>query len=327
MGYGLLGVHVNATVGGLPEIMREWKPPLVVNLDHSDAWHDVKAASPQTIFVGRVLQALEPDFNDPSLDPILAARNHCETILPWAERMGQTYEFWQGVNEPVIHSGEAMQRYADFDAERLRVMGSHGFRCVVGSFSVGNPELAYWQQFLPALEAARQYGGALALHEYAWPTLDHESQWYLLRHRKVYGGEPEHGWEGLPEHLQTLPLLITECGLDGLIEQGSQPRGWRVLYGHDPDQYLQQLLWYDAELQEDPYVIAAAIYCCSVADWTWKTYDIWPELARTLAQEATPIYRPWPPYPPPPLPPDEEALWAEVMERLDRIILLLEEKI
>jgi len=48
-----------------------------------------------------------------------------------------TYSFWQGVNEPAIDSPEAMQRYADLEAERARVMDSHGFRVVVGSFSVG----------------------------------------------------------------------------------------------------------------------------------------------------------------------------------------------
>ena len=291
MGYCLLGAHVNTMVGGLPETIKEWKPPLVVVLDHSDAWHSVKAESPSTVFVGRFFQSQEhePDFNDPALDPILAAHDHCETVLPWAERMGETYTFWQGVNEPIIHSPEAMRRCADFDAERARIMDDRGFQVVVGSFSVGNPDLSYWKDFLPALEAAGQYDGALALHEYAWPTLDRDWPWHLLRHRKVYDGEPECNWEGLPEHLKTLPLLITECGLDGLVEQADTPRGWQVLYS--ADQYLQQLAWYDAELQKDPYVVGAAIYCCNTADWKWKSYDIWPELTKKLARQATPIYR------------------------------------
>lgn len=325
MAYSLLGAHVNTTVGGLSETIQEWKPPLMVILDHSDVWHGVKAASPNTIFVGRLYQEFEPDFNSPALDPIAAAGDHCDKILPWADRMGETYNFWQGVNEPIIHSPEAMQRYADFEVERVRIMDSHGYRVVVGSFSVGNPELSYWPDFLPALEAALEYSGALALHEYAWPTLDHEWPWFLLRHRKVYDGEPEHNWEGLPAHLKALPLLITECGLDGLIEQGHPPRGWQVLYEDDPDQYLQQLAWYDTELLNDPYVVGAAIYVCSVADWRWKSYDIWPEVAGILAQEATPIYRlkgPWPPQPP-----GEDVLWAKVLAHLDRIIHLLEEKL
>ena len=305
MGYSLLGAHINSTVSNLPETIRDWKPPLVVILDHSDVWHQVKAASPQSIFVGRLVLPSEPDFNDPYLNPVRAARDHCAKVLPWAERMGDTYDFWQGVNEPIINSPEAMARYAAFDAERARFMAEHGFRVTVGTFSVGNPNLAYWQEYLPALEAALQYGGALALHEYAWPTLDHEWEWYLLRHRKVYFGEPDHGWSGLPDHLKTLPLLITECGLDGLITQGHPPRGWKVLYGDNPGEYLRQLAWYDDELIKDSYVVGAAIYCLATPDSQWKSYDIWPEPARTLAARATPIYR-WGNIKPPETPEEPE---------------------
>ena len=71
MGYSLLGAHVNSTVGGLPESILAWKPPLVVVLDHSSAWHDVKAGSPKTAFVGRFIQdqSEEPNFDDPNVDP------------------------------------------------------------------------------------------------------------------------------------------------------------------------------------------------------------------------------------------------------------------
>ncbi|MGC9332982.1 MAG: hypothetical protein ACP5JJ_02460 [Anaerolineae bacterium] len=314
MGYCLLGTHVNMTINGLPEIIEEWKPPLVVILDHSDIWYRVKANTPNTIFVGRLIREHEPDFNDRALDPVVTARNHCETVLAWAERMAEAYDFWQGVNEPVVGSPEAMRRYAAFEVERVQILARHGFRAVVGTFSVGNPHLPYWRHFLPALEAALQYDGALALHEYAWPSLDHEPEWYSLRHRKVYHGEPAHNWKGLPKHLKALPLLITECGLDGLLEQPYPPRGWQALY--TPDQYLEQLAWYDAELRKDPYVAGAAIFACGMIDWTWKSYDIWYEPARTLAREATPIYRlaeeqpAEPTEPPEPIdPPDPKPVW------------------
>jgi hypothetical protein len=299
MAFGLLGAHVNASVHGVPDLVADWKPPLVVVLDHSDAWHGVKAASPKTVFVGRNYSAVEPDFNNPNLDPIQAARDHCSQILPWAEKMGTTYGYWQGVNEPILSSAEAMRRYAGFDAERARIMKGHGFRVVVGSFSVGHPtKMAHWKHYLPALEAASQFKGALALHEYAWPTLDRESPWYLLRHRKVYDGEAEHQWQGLPRHLKTLPLFITECGLDGLIEHGHPPRGFRALHGDNPENYLRELAWFNAQLKKDPYVRGAAIYCCGGAGPTWQSYDIWPEPVGTLARQATPVYRRRKPKPP-----------------------------
>jgi hypothetical protein len=330
MSFGLLGAHVNVTLGELPETIQAWKPPLVVVLDHSDVWHDVKAAAPQTCFVGRVYSESEPNFNRPDLDPVAAAHDHCGRILPWAQRMGRTYTYWQGVNEPIFHSGDAMKRYAQFEAERARIMNDEGFRVVVGSFSVGTPELAQWQSFLPALEAALQYRGALALHEYAWPTLDHQAPWYLLRHRKVYQGEPSHNWQGLPAHLRGLPLLITECGLDGLLERPDEPRGWRVRYDNRPEPYLQELAWYNTELSQDPYVEGAALYCCGAADWRWKSYDIWPDLARILARQSVPVYRTAQPAPaaPPPQPSEPltaEELQAQVLQHLDKIIHLLQQ--
>ena len=318
-----------------------WKPPLVVTLDHSDVWLRVKAESPGTLMVGRLVLSEEPDFNDPSLDPRKAAQRHCDAVLPAAERMGKAYDFWQGVNEPVVQSAEATRRLAGFESERARIMSSHGFRVVVGSFGVGNPpQLAWWKHFLPALEAAKQYGGALALHEYAWPRLDHDSHWYLLRHRKVYKGEPAHNWSGLPSHLAGMPLLITECGLDGLIAQ-PKPQGWKTLYGGDPGPYLKELDWYDGELQKDSYVVGAALYCCCTADDPqWASYNIWPELAKALARDAHPIYRParFPdpeeqsptsplaPVVQPPSPPGlpfEDRL-DQVVQRLDRILALLQ---
>ena len=291
MGYSLLGAHVNATASGIPELFSEWQPPLVVLLDHSSVWHDVKAASPDTTFVGRVYQEFEPNFNDPDFAPREVAREHCDSVLPWAERMGETCRYWQGVNEPIVSSSEAMKRFTEFEIERTRIMAAEGFRVVVGTFSVGNPELYFWNYFVPALEVAQQHGGALALHQYAWPTMDENPDWLALRHRKVYEGDEDHLWDGMPAHLKSLPLLITECGLDGLVEPGRPPRGWRTLYRRDPTEYLRQLAWYDAELQKDPYVVGAAIYCCGVADATWRSYDIWPTVAYALARKATPLYR------------------------------------
>ncbi|MBN1137538.1 MAG: hypothetical protein JXM73_13200 [Anaerolineae bacterium] len=319
MTYSLLGAHANATAGGMPEVIAAWKPPLVVLLDHSDVWHQVKSASPKTTFVGRIYIPYQPDFNNPGLDPIQTARDICTQVLPWAERMGATYSFWQGVNEPIVDSLEAMQRYADFESERARVMDGHGFRVVVGSFSVGNPHMPYWAGFLPALEAARQFNGALALHEYGWPTMKQNAIWLSLRHRKVYNGAPAQNWAGLPDHLKTLPLLITECGLDGLLEQPHPPRGWRNLC--TAEQYLAELDWYNRKLCQDPYVAGAALYCCGTNDSQWSPYDIWPEVAQALAAHATPVYPlfepvTWPceeeePEPPPPPPPGQWQMSVE----------------
>ena len=112
--------------------------------------------------------------------------------------------------------------------------------------------------------------------------------------------------------------------LNGALQQKRDEvrAGWGEKY-HDRVRRKGKLpSWDRLELLKDPDVAGAAIYVCGVSDWQWKTDDLWPELAQILAQQATPIYRLTDS-----TPPDEEAMWAEVLETLDRIILKLGEKL
>jgi hypothetical protein len=70
-----------------------------------------------------------------------------------------------------------------------------------------------------------------------------------------------------------VPLVITETGVDGGISNRPGPAdavGWKEFIPYWQEQgwidtspfgfYMEQLAWYDAELQKDPYVIGAAIF-------------------------------------------------------------------
>ena len=286
--FRLLGPHVNHTHGGLPEFVAAWQPPVTVVLDPTDAWSWVPAAAPSTHFVWRWwLGGHSIDFNQP-IDPAQAARDHLAQIWPHLRPWMTGYV--QGINEPVIGSPEAMSRYAVFEAERTRRLANRGYKAALGSFAVGNPtNLSWWQQFTPALEAGRQYGACLALHQYDWPVfLAPDADWYTLRHRKVYTGEPSHNWPGLPSHLR-LPLIITETGLDVGARRPGNIQGWRDAL--DPDQYLGELAAYSQKLEADRYLLGAAIFCCGNLSGKWIGFDIWPRPADRLAQAANPLYR------------------------------------
>jgi GH25 family lysozyme M1 (1,4-beta-N-acetylmuramidase) len=270
-------------------MVARWKPAVAVILDHQNAWHWVKKKTPRTKLLGRLYQPSEPDFNRPDLNPRAAARQHCRTLLPVARQMAGVYDYWLGVNEPVLASYEAMQRFAAFEVERVNVLARLGFKAAIGSFSVGNPgDMSYLRAFLPAMEAARAHNGILSLHQYGWPTMETAAPWLSLRHRKVYEGEPSHGWPGLPEHLR-LPLVITETGLDGGIQTAGWKQGWN---GHiEPHEYREQLRRYDRELRKDKYILGAAIFCCGNVSADWSSFEIWPDVARSLAENADPLYR------------------------------------
>lgn len=260
---------------------------------------DVRARSPKTLIVGR------PDLGQLDLggDVLAQARLAVEAVLPLAldQRRAGLVDAWEGYNEPVPGDEEQLRRLADLEVERVRLLAENGLRAVVGSFGTGNPPLDWWPAFRPALEAAQAHAGYLGLHEYSAPTiwdkttrspLDFRADpgddgWLTLRYRKVYRQHL------LPWGMQ-LPLLITECGIDGMVADRPGPAGmgwqdfrsyWAELgMGLDaPGNYIEQLAWYDAELQLDDYVAGASIFAMTGFQ-DWQSYQIQGEAAAILQQ-------------------------------------------
>lgn len=214
------------------------------------------------------------------------------------------------------------------------------------------PDLRMWEAFLPAVEAAKQYNGILGLHEYGGPWMwwltgrylaencpenrdgpgwgdDLGSAgWLTLRYRQVYDLVLK------PHGLGDVPLVITECGTDsvGGACQGGRSGPWRHIIPYwmthngegdpidywrgrerDPERYYaEQLIWYDRELQRDPYVLGVTLFTFGTLSHTWIPYDLIGtrtvqhliEHVRRSASEAPPDPAPGPvTTPPDPVPP------------------------
>ena len=110
--------------------------------------------------------------------------------------------------------------------------------------------------------------------------------WTTLRYRQAYRRQ-------LPADAR-IPLIITECGVDGLVgsRPGPEGHGWRDFAKYwkqnniAPDSvtgYLDQLTWYDQELQKDDYVTGATIYLIGSIDSLTGTYDVAGDMADKLA--------------------------------------------
>jgi hypothetical protein len=195
-------------------------------------------------------------------------------------------DYWEGYNEPSVDSVAKMQWLAQFDAERVRILAQNGRKAAIGSFSVGTPQIvtsygardgSYWRAFYPAIDAARANGGILSLHEYSAPSMQSQFEsgsgegWTTGRYRKVYN------WFLIPEGRQ-IPLIITECGIDGgVIGQGQ--KGWKSYA--TADQYMSQLKWYDSVLQQDSYVLGATIFALEI--YNWQDFDIAPLMPQLTA--------------------------------------------
>jgi hypothetical protein len=262
---------------------------------------EIKKVSPKTLLIARMDL---PQLDLGSLtDPVGAARAFVDKLLPIATepRRKAAIDAWEAYNEPVAETPENMARLAQFEAERTRLLAEQGIRSVVGNFSTGTPPLELWPQFRPALEAAIKHRGYLGLHEYSAPTMQFgtpqdplgwgtdpaQAGWLTLRYRKVYR-------DYLAPNKLTLPLVITETGVDGAVTNrpGPQAEGWmdfrkyweEIGMGNDaPGNYVEQLAWYDASLRQDDYVLGAAIFA-GAASPGFHTYEVLDETFPFLKQ-------------------------------------------
>jgi hypothetical protein len=287
-----LGAHVLRVAEGLGEFIEAG--PAVVKFVGD--WGTARDIPKSVLVIGRKFQG---DY-DAQLQ-----RNTGKTPLEGAQQFVSdqlsTYQsnphitYWEGHNEPVWNTDEEMGWYAQLEVERMRLMAEHGLKCVIGNFATGNPALNLWPAFGPVCQAGQAYEAILGLHEYScpwmwWMTGKHQMDpdadegdegWTTLRYRKVYRQHL------IPNGVGDVPLAITECGIDPLVNPKPPEAGaggtWRQLgdfwsrQDKEPDKadyYFRQLVWYDKELQKDDYVVGATIFTWGSYGPPWSRFDI-----------------------------------------------------
>ena len=287
-----LGAHVLRSVAELGDYIQAG--PAVVKFVGD--WGMAKGMPKSVLVIGR---KFEGDYDaqlqrNTGKTPLEAAQQFVGDQLP-TYKSNPHIIYWEGHNEPVWNTDEEMGWYAQFEVERMRLMADHGLKCVIGNFAAGNPALRLWPAFLPALRAAKQYQAILGLHEYScpwmwWMTGKHQVDpdadegdegWTTLRYRKVYRQHL------IPNGVGDVPLAITECGIDPLVNPKPPEVGgggtWKQLGSfwsrHDKendkaDYYFRQLVWYDKELQKDDYVIGATIFTWGSFGKPWSNFDV-----------------------------------------------------
>ena len=278
----------------MDRIIAEGHPRVVKIWDDLGAAAEIKQRAPKTIVIGHIKQGYDFQHGLASgvTDMVAYAADFVARNLP-VYQANTRVDYWEGHNEPVFEAESMMAQYGQFEAERVRQMAAHGLKCAVGNFSAGNPPLEQWDDFLPALQAAKQQGGVLALHEYSAPTLDYGYDpavgegWLTCRYRKVYR-------HYVPPDLH-VPIIITEAGIDGLVgadRPGPLGSGWQDFIDYwkklplDPDTfwaYMDQLQWYDQELQKDDYVVGATIFVAG-AIGAFGVYDVVGEMGELFTQ-------------------------------------------
>ncbi|MCA9982388.1 MAG: hypothetical protein KDD89_16195, partial [Anaerolineales bacterium] len=245
--------------------------------------------SPRTITIGRVDDIFAQNYFD---EPEDAARDYVNKHLA-TYQLNPGVDYWEGWNEPDPNL-ENMSWYGRFESERIRQLAMHNLNGAIGGFATGVPELDEFYLFLPAIDTALQYGGILTLHEYGAPELTY-----------LYGsplpGQPAYPDRGalkfryrwfyedilIPANM-TIPLAITEAGVDGIIggRPGPDGKGWRDFgsywvqqgWGETATQaFVNQLAWYDVGVRQDGYVIGFTVFTAGGIG-QWGSYDVNPIL-------------------------------------------------
>jgi len=291
-----LGLHVTgSTSPRIMEFIEATKPAVVVVVGDLGLLAEIKRVSPNTVTLGRLLQG------DQSMtgDPRQRAR---EFVLANAGQYlaNPGADYWLGWNEPDVSQPWQMAWYAAFEAERAAAMAELGLKVAIGNFSTGTPEAERFVEFLPAIKAAKEYGGILALHEYSAPTMQSGLGADIpgLEGKEHYGALTLRYRYWYDQYLQAnnlvIPLVISEAGIDGgvLRAQGVTLGGWRdfrsaerLPEGMQPltlDDYVAQLSWYDDELRRDPYVIGFAVFNVGDKQGEWASFDLTDELPRLV---------------------------------------------
>lgn len=244
------------------------RPTTLKLLDNFGYAATVKQVSPETLVLGRIYLPLQPVDGS----PVTRAQE-------WWAQCGPTIlqypavDYWEGYNEVGVSTVDKIQWYAQFEAERVRILASHGRKACIGNFSLGTPDVLdpqAWPAFYPAIDAALANGGVLGLHEYGTPMqqyfeFDTGEGWLCGRYRKAYR-------QFLIPDGREIPLMITETGVDN-----EHPVGWKNWF--TKEEYLSQLMWYDGLLKEDDYVLGAHIFAVEIPGWfDFDITPIMPEL-------------------------------------------------
>jgi len=300
-----LGLHVERNLPAIFDLLNTGAITAVTTLElDANFARQIKQSASQPQLIGRI-HVDQVQLGDMA-DPIGTARAFVDMLLPYADddRRRPHFDAWISYNEPVVTSVDEMQRLADFESERVRLLGDRGIRSIIGNFPTGGPDLPLWEHFLPAVQTAQEYNGWLGLHEYSAPTIYYLSTredqgrypgispqdegWLTLRYRKVYN-------QFLKPARLAIPLVFTEFGVDGLVDagrHGPQGRGWRDFqrywaengYGlWGPGAYVEQLVWFDKAMQQDDYVLGGCIYALGTSS-QWLSYDIDGPVAAVLEQ-------------------------------------------
>lgn len=280
----IIGPHIRGGVHRRLDLLQRWQPRLVLVQDpNPDEMRQLRERCPNTVIVGRVYQK--------DGDVAQRIRNNPIEAAEWAhglimQRMSPHVDFWHVENE-VMQTYSELQLLNVYALRRMKLADDSGYKCAIGVFSVGNPDLpahdrmALWRQFYPAMTYAQSRGHIVAVHQYGkpdlWGPID-GGNWHIHR--------LEHQVLPLLTDFPALKFAVTEFGIDGLIDtlgKDEDKKGWKTYCQNNAQEYVRQLTSIGQYLEKFNHRILGYAVFTLGGGGGWHDYDIDGEVAQRLA--------------------------------------------
>lgn len=308
-----IGVHWQRTHQSAQDAANfaRWKPRAVKIITSSDDVNGIEDVPRDSLVVVRH-HPMSENWEDRGFSSASHAENmgrqhaeKCADLAGWilVNRPGRGMDTtaFTGLNEPHVWHDEPPLWTAAYYVAFLDMLHLHGLHGVALNFGVGWPANRGtdtppdWTPY-ESVRDAMLPGDYLGLHEY-WDQRGPQNMWGWWAGR--YTQCP---WD--------VPIVIGECGIDAHVSAGGH-HGWRGLIS--PQEYMDQLAWYDEQLQADPRIHSAMPFTYDFS-MPWGTFDIrgddFMRLLLDYAENLPDVPVPEPPEPPePPPPPPPE--WTE----------------
>lgn len=163
----------------------------------------------------------------------------------------------EGINEAKIDSYTLAMWFGRHEAARSRMLRAKGLTAVIGNFATGAILPEHFAEFVRTYKAEGGDPNALmGLHAYGKsPNLD---SYNMLAYRKLRAAAGN-----------AFLWVLTEVGCDIISEGGGS---WRE-QGLSEDQYWDYLLKFNAELEKDPWLLAAFVFTYNGTS-RWQNYEL-----------------------------------------------------
>lgn len=259
--------HVQICDNNVLDAIRRVQPPMVKTMDlDRGKLQAVRQAAPAALIVARRF-CDEQVFSD---YPVARGRKFAEQYADVLDLVDVVEVYNESVNN--LTPREKLPAFDVFQVAFARKVWELSDRVQIGLFCLpqgnwgypGEPNLHDFPKSL-ALPKDKVY---MCFHEYSWNEWSWESPARCLRYRTQMRG------------LSGYRVLITECGLTQAVLANHPDVGWQT--GIPRGTFVDGARWYDRELQQDDYVVGAAMFNCGPS-YGWETFECmaeWEDAAR-----------------------------------------------